>query len=219
MTITRIVLADDHPVVLRGLKAMLAEVPDFQVVGEASDGPAAVRMIEQLRPEVAVVDFMMPGLNGLEVTRQVSRRSPQTRIVILSMHASEGYVVDTLRSGATGYVLKDSSDVDLVQAVREVAAGRRYLSRPLSERALSAYLEMAASGKLERGDMLSRREREVLQLAADGRTNAEIGDQLQISPRTAETHRTRIMHKLGLKSQAELVRYVLTHGILPLDTV
>ncbi len=214
---TTIVLADDHHIVRQGLRALLEGQPDFQLVGEAGDGLEAVQLTERLKPDVLIIDLMMPSLNGLEATRQLGQRSPHTRVVILSMHANEAYVLEALRNGAVGYVLKDSSAADLVQAVREVVAGRRYLSSPLSERAIAAYIQKASDVALDPYDMLTNREREVLHLAAEGYTNAEIADQLSISPRTAETHRANLMHKLGLHTHTDLIRYALRRGILPME--
>ena len=214
---TTIVLADDHHIVRQGLRALLEGQPDFQLVGEAGDGLEAVQLTERLKPDVLIIDLMMPSLNGLEATRQVSQRSPHTRVVILSMHANEAYVLEALRNGAAGYVLKDSSAADLVHAVREVVAGRRYLSSPLSERAIAAYIQKASDVALDPYEMLTHREREVLHLAAEGYTNAEIADQLSISPRTAETHRANLMHKLGLRTHTDLIRYALRRGILPME--
>ena len=214
---TTIVLADDHHIVRQGLRVLLEGQPDFQLVGEAGDGLEAVQLTERLKPDVLIIDLMMPSLNGLEATRQVSQRSPHTRVVILSMHANEAYVLEALRNGAAGYVLKDSSAADLVHAVREVVAGRRYLSSPLSERAIAAYIQKASDVALDPYEMLTNREREVLHLAAEGYTNAEIADQLSISPRTAETHRANLMHKLGLRTHTDLIRYALRRGILPME--
>jgi len=214
---TTIVLADDHHIVRQGLRVLLEGQPDFQLVGEAGDGLEAVQLTERLKPDVLIIDLMMPSLNGLEATRQVSQRSPHTRVVILSMHANEAYVLEALRNGAAGYVLKDSSAADLVHAVREVVAGRRYLSSPLSERAIAAYIQKASDVTLDPYEMLTNREREVLHLAAEGNTNAEIADQLSISPRTAETHRANLMHKLGLRTHTDLIRYALRRGILPME--
>ena len=162
---TTIVLADDHHLVRQGLRVLLEGQPDFQLVGEAGDGLEAVQLTERLKPDVLVIDLMMPSLNGLEATRQVGQRSPHTRVVILSMHANEAYVLEALRNGAAGYVLKDSSAADLVHAVREVVAGRRYLSSPLSERAIAAYIQKASDVVLDPYEMLTNREREVLHLA------------------------------------------------------
>jgi two-component system, NarL family, response regulator NreC len=218
MNKTRILLADDHQVVREGFRALLEAEPDFEIVAETGDGLDAVRKVEQHKPHVLVVDLMMPGLNGLEVARQISQRSPRTRIVVLSMHANEAYVLEALKNGASAYVLKDSSAAELVRAVREALAGRRYLSPPLSELAIDSYIQRArTSDTLDLHDTLTNREREVLQLAAEGHTNAEIAGRLFISPRTVETHRANVLHKLGLRSQTELVRYALQRGILPME--
>lgn len=218
MSKIRILLADDHRVVREGFRALLEAEPDFEIVGETGDGLEAVRLVEQHKPQVLVVDLMMPGLNGLEVARQVAQRVPRTRIVVLSMHANEAYVLEALKNGASAYVLKDASTAELVRAVREANAGRRYLSPPLSEPAIDSYIQRArTSDSLDVYDTLTNREREVLQLAAEGHTNAEIAARLFISPRTVETHRANAMHKLGLRSHTDLVRFALQRGILPLE--
>jgi len=214
MNKTRIILADDHSIVREGLKTLLEARPEFQVIGETGDGLETVRMVEQLKPNVLIVDLMMPGLNGLEVTRQIHKRFPLVSIIVLSMHADEAYVDEALQNGATGYVLKDSRGADLIKAITEVLAGRRYLSPPLSERAVAAYSEKAGEGTLDQHESLTTREREVLQLVAEGNTNAEIASRLFISPRTVEVHRANLMHKLSLKNQSELIRYALRRGIL-----
>lgn len=217
MTRTTIALADDHIVVRQGLRALLETEPDFRIVSEAGDGPEAVHLVERLQPDVLVLDLMLPGLSGLEVTRLVSQSSPKTRVLILSMYADEAYVLRALKNGAAGYVLKDSSAADLVQAVREVACGRRYLSPPLSERAIERYAQRAEGVTEDSYEMLTTREREVLHLAAEGHTGAEIAARLGISPRTAETHRANLMHKLGIHTQTDLVRYALRRGIIPME--
>lgn len=218
MSKTRILLADDHHIVREGFRALLQSEPDFEIVGETGDGLETVRLVEQHKPQVLVVDLMMPGLNGLEVARQVTQRFPRTRIVVLSMHANEAYVLEALKNGASAYVLKEASAAELVRAVREALAGRRYLSPPLSEPAIDSYIARAKnSDSLDLYDTLTNREREVLQLAAEGHTNGEIASRLFISPRTVETHRANVMHKLGLRSQTELVRYALQRGILPME--
>ena len=210
-----VILADDHAIVRHGLRTLLENEPGISLVGEADDGLAAIRLVEQLRPDILIVDLMMPGLSGLEVTRQVRKCSPQTRIIVLSMHANEAYVLEALRHGALGYVLKGSQVRDLVQATQQVAAGRRYLSPPLSERAIEVYVQKAeATAVLDDYEILSTRERQVLHLAAEGRTNAEIGARLFISPRTAETHRARLMRKLGLQSHTELILYAIRRGLI-----
>ncbi len=212
-----IVLADDHHVVRQGLRALLEAESDFSVLGETGDGLDALRLVEQLSPNVLVLDLMMPGLNGLEVARQLGKRSPSTRIVILSMYSNEAYVLEALSNGASAYVLKDSDSADLVHAVREVAGGRRYLSPPLSDRAIEAYQEKAKAATLDKYEMLTTREREVLQLAAEGHTSTDIAARLGISSRTAEAHRSNLMHKLGIHTQADLIRYALRRGIIPMD--
>jgi DNA-binding NarL/FixJ family response regulator len=207
-----ILLADDHTMVRQGLRALLEAEPGFSVVGEAKDGPESIEMTERLKPDVLVVDLMMPGVGGLEVMRQVSRKVPNTRFVVLSMYANEAYVVEALRSGAMGYVLKETGSQELVRAIKHVTQGGRYLSPPLSESSLEAYLERVRGGGAQ--DSLTPREREVLQLAAEGHSNAEIAERLFISPRTAETHRANLMRKLGLHSQAELIHYAFQSGIV-----
>ena len=210
-----IVLADDHPVVRRGLRALLEAEANLRIAGETGDGLEAIRLVEELRPHVLILDLMMPGVSGLEVARQVTRRFPETRVVIISMHANEAYVMEALRNGASGYVLKDASAVELVQAVRTVVAGGRHLSPPLSEGAIAAYVEKAKAAPADPLAALTTREREVLHLAAEGQSSADIAARLGISPRTAETHRANLMRKLGLHSQTDLVRYALKRGILP----
>jgi DNA-binding NarL/FixJ family response regulator len=214
---TTIVLADDHHIVRQGLRALLEAEPDFSVVGEAADGLTAIDLVERLKPRVLVIDVVMPGLNGLEVTRRVSRSSPRTRVVILSMYANEAYVLEALNNGAAGYVLKCSDIAELVRAVREVAAGRRYLSPPFSERAVEDYVQKAKTAPLDAYETLTAREREVLHLAAAGQTRSEIGKRLFISPRTVEVHRANLMRKLGLRTQTDLVRYAVRRGIVPAD--
>lgn len=216
MSKTTVVLADDHAIVRQGLRAVLEAASEFNVVGEVADGLQVLDVVEQMRPNVLVLDLMMPGLNGLEITRQVRLRCPQTRVVILSMHADESYVMEALRNGAAGYVLKEASTTEVAQAVREVAAGRRYLSQPLSERAIEVYAEKAQSAPLDLYDTLTTREREVLQLCVEGCSSTEMATRLGISPRTADTHRANLMRKLGLQNQTALVRYAFRRGILPL---
>ena len=214
-----VVLVDDHAVVRAGLRALLENAQTFQVIGETGDGLAAVRLVEKLKPQVLVLDVMLPGLSGLEVTREVNRDWPETHILIFSMHANEAYVLAALRNGATGYALKDTKPSDILDAVYTVAAGRRYLSPPLTERAIDAYLQKSQNTAADISyETLTTREREVLHLAAEGHTAAEVGARLFISPRTVEIHRANLMRKLGLKNQADLIRYAISKGILPTET-
>jgi len=212
-----ILLADDHHIVRQGLRSLLESASGsgtYIIVGEASDGLQAVELAERLRPQVTVMDLMMPGLGGLEATRRIHTL---TRVIILSMHANEAYVLEALQTGAYGYVLKDSTASDLIQAIQTVMEGRRYLSAPLSERAIEAYVEKAQPRSLDGYTTLTTREREVLQLVAEGYSTSDISNRLSISPRTVEIHRSNVMHKLNLRSQIDLVRYALRKGLLPMD--
>lgn len=214
---TTIVLADDHRVVRQGLRALLEAEPGFDVVGEASDGAAAVEMVERLKPDVLVTDLVMPGLGGLDVALVVGKRVPTTKVVVLTMHTAEGYVVEALRNGVAGYVLKDSGYSELIKAVTAAAAGRRHLGPPFSEQSVESYLRRAKDAEVDIYDTLTAREREVLSLDAEGLTAAQIGEKLSISPRTAEAHRANVTQKLGLRTKADLVRYALSRGILRTD--
>jgi two-component system response regulator NreC len=215
--VTTIVLADDHHVVRQSLRLLLEAEPDFHIVGEAESGLEAAELVGRLQPDVLVVDIMMPELNGLEVTRRVKHDFPKTAIVILSMHESEAYVVEALRAGISAYVLKKSNAYELIYAIRQAIAGYLFLSPPLNERAIQVYRQKAQSTTLNPYDTLTVREREVLHLAAEGLNNTEIAARLSISPRTVEMHRGNLMRKLRLRTQTDLIRYALQHGILPLE--
>lgn len=213
MSIT-ILLADDHRVVRQGLRALLESDPELVVIGEANDGFEAIQLVEKLNPQITIVDIMMPGLGGLEVTRQINNR---TKVVILSMHANEAYVFEALQNGAYGYVLKDSTAEDLVRAIHNVAAGRHFLSPPFSEKAISAYIEKSQPTQFDPYKTLTTREREVFHLVVEGLSNATISTRLSISPRTVETHRSNLMNKLSLHSQADLIRYAIKRGIISME--
>jgi DNA-binding NarL/FixJ family response regulator len=210
----RILLADDHTVVRQGLRKVLEERPDWQVVAEAGDGREAVRLAEQHKPDVAVLDVAMPLLNGIEATRQIVKRVPNVRILVLSMHADEAYVTQILKAGATGYLLKDSADVDLLQAVAAVSQGKSFFSPPVARLMLDDYVRQRGETGVDRYDTLSDREREIFQLVAEGKTNKEIAALLFISPSTVETHRARIMEKLDVHSAAEIVLYAVRRGVV-----
>ena len=209
-----LVLADDHPIVRHGLRMVLEAEPDFQVLGEVADGLLVLETVQRLRPDVLILDVMLPGRNGLQIVRQVAEVSPQTRTVMLSMYSAEAYILEALRSGAMGYVLKSASANLLVEAVRTVLNGRRYLSPPFSERAIELYVQRTDTGTLDVYDTLTKREAEIFRWIAQGYKNAEISSQLSISPRTVEVHRARIMQKLDISSPRELIRFALQRGIL-----
>jgi len=209
-----IVLADDHVMVRQGLRAILEAEPDINVVGEANDGLTAVELCAKLRPTVLVTDIVMPRLSGLDVAALVAKRAPSTRVVVVSMHNSAAYVSQALRNGASAYVLKDAGYSELVRAVRAAAAGRKYLSPPLSEQSIESYLRREKEGAVDVYDTLTAREREVLHLAGEGSTAPQIGERLGISARTAEAHRAHVMQKLGLRTKAELIKYTVRRGLL-----
>jgi DNA-binding NarL/FixJ family response regulator len=214
-----IILTDDHHVVRQGLRSLLEAETDFKIIGEAAGGLETIHLVEQMEPDILVLDLVMPDLSGLEVVRQVSQRSPKTLIVILSMYANEAYVLEALRNGASGYVLKKATAGELVQAVRVVMSGRRYLSPPLSEHAIQAYIQKADERLEDSYELLTDREREVLHLAAKGLTGPEIADLLSISPRTVEMHRANMMHKLELRNQLDMFRYAVRKGILSIEDI
>jgi DNA-binding NarL/FixJ family response regulator len=211
----RILLADDHTIVRQGLRKVLEERPEWEVVAEAGDGREAVRQAEQLKPDVAILDVAMPLLNGIEATRQIGKKSPATRVLVLSMHADDAYVIQILQAGAIGYLLKDSADVDLIQAVTAAAAGKSFFSPAIARVMLDDYVrQLSDKGVTDRYETLSEREREIFQLIAEGKANKEIAALLSISPSTVETHRARIMDKLDLHSAAEIVLYAVRRGVI-----
>ena len=211
----KILIADDHPMVRRGLKALLDNEPGFNVIGEAADGLTAIQLVERLQPDVVVVDLMMPGLGGLEVIRQIGLRTPKARCVVLSMHSDEAYFLKALQLGALGYVLKDADESELIQAVSNASKGKRFLSAALSERLVEALINKTnIDPELDPYETLTTREREVMQMAAQGDSNVDIANRLQISFRTVSTHRANLMKKLGLHNQTDLVRYAIEHKII-----
>jgi len=205
----RILLADDHQVVRQGLRALL-EREQFQVVGEASDGHGAIKQARALRPDVAVLDVGMPELNGLDAAREIVRSTPGIRTILLTVHTEDGYVMTALRAGIKGYVLKNQAAADLVQAIREVCSGKTYLSPGISRGVVEACLSKTELP----ADPLTIREREVLQLVAEGKTTKEIAQVLGISAKTADSHRTRMMRKLDIHETAGLVRHAIREGLI-----
>jgi two-component system, NarL family, response regulator NreC len=210
-----IVLADDHSIVRQGFKALLENEKEFSVIAETGDGLEAVQVVARLKPTVLITDLMMPGLSGLEVTRQVRKLSPDTKVIILSMYMDEPYVVEALKNGAYGYVLKESNIADLIKAVHEVVGGHHFLGPPLSERAIEVYIQESKGSSVDLYDTLTTRETEVLHLIVQGLSTADIAKKLFISPRTAELHRSSMMKKLHLHTKIDLIKYAVNKGILP----
>ncbi|HEY7286329.1 MAG TPA: response regulator transcription factor [Vicinamibacterales bacterium] len=209
------VLGDDHTIVRHGIRKILEERPDWEVVAEAGNGRDVVKVILELVPDVAVLDIGMPLLNGIEATRQIVRRAPSVRILILSMHSDEAYITQALQAGAKGYLLKDSADTDLIRAVIDVSAGRSFFSPAVARVMLDDYVRhLADKGIVDRYEALSEREREIFQLVAEGHSNKEVADLLSISPATVETHRAHILQKLDLHSTAEIVLYAVRRGVI-----
>ena len=213
MAILRIILVDDHTLVRHGLRRMLEERPEWQVVAEASDGRQAIKLAELHKPDVAVVDVALPLLNGIETTRQLLRKVPKLRVLVLSMHADEVYVTQILKAGAAGYLLKDSADTDLFQAVTAVAQGQSFFSPAIARLMVDEYVRPRPEG-IDRYETLSDREREIFQLVAEAKTNKEIAALLGISPSTVETHRAKIIQKLDLHSATEIALYAVRRGVI-----
>lgn len=222
MSIT-VLVAGGQPIVRKGIRTVLESNPEIRVVGEVSDGIRAVEMAERLRPDVLLVDAEMSGLNGLEAVRQARRRAPHTRSLVLASSNADGVIHDAFRNGASGYLVKQAETVEVERAVRTVASGRRYLCPEASDRVFASYFDRPGGSYLrpelnaprDAYDGLSDREREVLHLASEGKTNAQIADQLGISPRTVEVHRGNMMRKLKLKTKTEMIRYALQRGLIP----
>lgn len=212
----KVVLLDDHPIVRQGVHNLLDTVPAFSVVGEAGDGIEGLELIQRLSPDVLIVDVMMPGLNGLDVIKQALKRFPRMRIIVLSMQSADSYVVEALNAGAAGYVLKETGPNEIIQAIRKVMQGEKYLSPKLSQRLMEA--SVGRKGVIDPYETLTNRERQILHLIVEGFTSPQIADKLFLSPRTVELHRSRIMKKLDLHNQTDIFRYALERGILPNDS-
>ncbi len=215
MKSTRIVLADDHTVVRKGLRMLLESYQDLQVVAEAADGRAAVAMAEEHRPDVVVIDVAMPVLNGIEAARQILGKLPNIAIVFLSMHSDEGYVLKALKAGARAYLLKDSAEHDLINAVKAVTEGKAFFSPAISKMLVEDYMRQMQERQVEDSyDLLTTREREVLQLLAEGKSNKQVAALLNLSLYTVETHRSNIFQKLNLHNSAELILYAIRKGVI-----
>ena len=210
----RVLLADDHTIVRKGLLSILEDEADLEVVGEAEDGREAIDRTKQLRPDVLVIDISMPLLTGLEATRQIKAQFPEVEVIVLTVYDNEEYVFQVLRAGASGYLVKKAAPEELIMAIRAVSRGESYLSPSISRTVIDEYVRKAeASSQPDDIDLLTNREREVLQLIAEGHTNKDIGKLLHISVKTVQAHRGNVMEKLGLHSAAELTRYAISKGL------
>jgi DNA-binding NarL/FixJ family response regulator len=211
----RILIADDHGIVRKGLRLQLEQHAEFEVVGEATEGREAVRMAEELLPDVVIMDIAMPNLNGIQATTQLVKKNPEIGVIILSMYSDETYLMRTLAAGAKGYLLKDSADVDLHRAVEVVAEGKPFFSPAIADTLLEDYMrQLQQRGLQDSYDLLTEREKEILQLLAEGKSNKDVAGILNLSTNTVETHRTRIMQKLDLHSTADIVLYAVRKGII-----
>ncbi len=217
MTIT-VLLADDHAVVRDGLQLLLEAQGDIKVVGDAANGHEAVHQVERLRPDVVVMDIAMPELNGIEATQQIREGCPSAQVVILSMHYTSEHIFRALQAGARGYLLKESAGIEVVNAVRTVQAGHRYLSQKISDKVIDNYVHQREAAETTSPlARLSPRERQVLQLVAEGKSSAEIASVLSLSHKTVETYRSRLMQKLGISDLPSLVKFAIRQGLIPLE--
>lgn len=216
MAIT-VFLADDQPLIIYDLRSLIETDPHYMVIGDAYDGLQALREIERLQPDIAMLDLVMPGLGGLEIARQIRERGFHTRTLILTMYSDETFVQEALKIGVYGYILKGGSPLEILEALDQVITGRKYLCSQIRERAVQNYIQRAKKAPQDEFDELTAREREVLSLAAQGMTNAEIAKCLSISRRTVESYRANLMRKLGLSNQKELILYAIQQGILVVE--
>jgi len=214
----RILVADDHAIIREGLRVMLGNQPDIEVVGTAANGREAIQLVDEHDPDVAVIDISMPELNGIEAIQQILPRHPHMKVVVLSIHGTKPYVYRALKAGAKGYLMKETAGLEVVDAVRAVYRGERYLSQSIAD-----LLTTESSHKLESSievnplEALSMREREILQLVAEGKTSQEIAARLSISPKTVDTYRSRLMHKIGVEDIAGLVKFAIQNGVISLE--
>ena len=213
----KIIVADDHKIVRQGLRTLLAAEPDMEVVAEADNGRATLRLVQELKPQVVIMDISMPGLNGIEATRQILFESPEVKVVALSMHSDSLFVLNMLKAGASGYLLKDCALEELVKAIRTVVAQKTYLSPGVSDIVIKDFVSSWSATSSSAFAVLTAREREVLQLMAEGKSTTQIADSLCVSAKTVEAHRKQIMDKLGIHSVAELTKYAIRQGLTSLE--
>jgi len=218
MSKIKILIADDHKILRQGIRSLLAPQPDFEVVGETTDGPETLKETFKLKPDVVLMDIGMPNLNGFEATRQIKKKLPEVKVLILTMYQDDEYVLQALQSGASGYVLKDVAVEELVTAIRAVNNDQYYLSPSISRTVIDAYLRKTEKGEREPSELLTAREREIVQLIAEGYTNKEIAAKLFISVKTVDAHRSHIMEKLDIHEVARLVKYAIRKGLTDLHT-
>ena len=211
----RIVIAEDYTILRQGLRALIASSPDFEVVGEAEDGHRAIECVEKLKPHLVLMDLSMPRMNGMDAIREIRKRVPDTKIVVLTVHKTEEYIVSALEAGADGYVLKDATRDELMMAVRNVLGGRRYISPGISEKVIEGYLKGKKSTRPQTvWETVTRREREILKLIAEGHRNKEIAEYLCISVKTVEKHRANLMEKLDLHNVQALTTFAIEKGLI-----
>lgn len=213
----RVLIADDHRVILDGLRLLLETRGDIKVLGEAVNGREAVQKARELNVDIVIMDIAMPELNGIEATRQICKLSPATRVIILSMHSTTEHITRAIKAGAQGYLLKESTGLELIDAVRAVSAGRRYMSQKISDILIDDYVDHSDAGLAEPSlECLSPREREIIQLVVEGKTSLEIANIIFLSPKTVETYRSRLMQKLGIKNLPDLIKFAIQKGLIPL---
>jgi RNA polymerase sigma factor (sigma-70 family) len=214
----RVLVADDHAIVREGLGIMLGNQPDMEVVGLATNGREAIRMVDQYQPDIAVIDISMPELNGIEAIQQMLPSHPRMKVIVLSIHETKPYVYRALKAGAKGYLIKETAGLEVVDAVREVYRGERYLSQRIADLLTDiSFRSLENSGETSQLEQLSPREREILQLVAEGKTSQEIAQRLSISSKTVDTYRSRLMHKIGVEDVAGLVKFAIQHGVISLE--
>jgi DNA-binding NarL/FixJ family response regulator len=211
----RIVIAEDHTILREGLRSLLSSDPNFEIVGEAEDGREAIKCVEKFRPDLILTDLSMPRMNGMEAIKEIKRQSPKTKVLVLTIHKAEEYILATFRAGANGYLLKDSTHAELVMAVKKVLSGKQYISPEISEKVIEGYLEGKKTLKSQTSwETLTQREREILKLIAEGYKNKEIAEDLCISVKTVEKHRANLMEKLDLHSIQALTAFAIERGLV-----